>query len=534
MYKFRQRIMSDNSAKKARLVHGFNLALLGLLLCTTLLTGVRAAQEPVQDAVKRTEVLSYEGQNVSSVELAGRPDLKPEELTPLLAQHTGEDFSAAKVDQTVAALQRTGRFKDVQLDLRPEQEGVRVIFILQPAVYFGMYQFPGAEQFPYARLLQVANYSPQEPYSSLDLQKAQDSLLQFLRRNGYFQAEVQPELQLDNANGLANINFKVKLNRLAKFGDIIIQGTTAGEIEHLKGSLRSLGARMKMSAVREGKNYSLKTLENATQFLESHLQNENHLAAQVKLIGANYNPQTNRADISFNVEPGPIVHARLEGARLWPWTKHKLLPIYQQNGLTPELLQEGRQNLLKEFRQKGFFDVKVETETKAQPNGITVLYRVTKGSRKTIEDVAFTGNSHFGEDELDQHVIVEKAHFLSKGSYNESSIKALQAFYQSKGFNQVKVTPQFNAKGRDIVVTFVVDEGPQDTVEAFRVDGNNSVPLDQLAPDGLRLAPVRAEGHRRRPEQNHVSLPGGRLSDRRLPSQSAAFTQRSAQIPGRL
>src|SRR5207244_1971128 len=72
--------------------------------------------------------------------------------------------------------------------------------------------------------------------------------------------------------------------------------------------------------------------------------------------------------------------------------------------------------------------------------------------------------------------------------YNESSIKTLQAFYQSKGFNQVKVTPKFNTKDGNVIVTFAVDEGPQDTVDTFQVAGNSSVPLNQLAPDGLRLA----------------------------------------------
>src|SRR5437588_1013585 len=100
--------VSYNSAKKARLLHRCNLALLGLLLCTTLLAGARAVQEPAQDPVKRTEVLSYEGQKVSSVELAGQPDLNLAAITPLVAQHSGEDFSATKVDQTIAALQHTG------------------------------------------------------------------------------------------------------------------------------------------------------------------------------------------------------------------------------------------------------------------------------------------------------------------------------------------------------------------------------------------------------------------------------------------
>src|SRR5262249_10644844 len=146
------------------------------------------------------------------------------------------------------------------------------------------------------------------------IDKAQQSLLVFLRRNGYFQAEVEPIVQIDKVNGLANVSFNVKLNRLAKFGEIQIQGPTPDEVEHLKSSLQSWRARLKLSAINEGKSYSLKTIQNATALLESHLQSENHLAATVKLIGANYNPETNRADILFDVQPGAIVHANVEGA----------------------------------------------------------------------------------------------------------------------------------------------------------------------------------------------------------------------------
>src|SRR5205814_7845897 len=82
--------------------------------------------------------------------------------------------------------------------------------------------------------------------------------------------------------------------------------------------------------------------------------------------------------------------------------------------------------------------------------------------------------------------------------------KTLQAFYQSKGFNQVKVTPKFDTKGRDVIVTFVVEEGPQDTVETFRIAGNNSVPLKQLAPDGLRLAPNQPDRKSTRLNSSHL------------------------------
>jgi outer membrane protein assembly factor BamA len=459
---------------------------------TSLLAGARALQEQAGSPVNRTEILSYEGEKVSSVELAGQPELNAADFMPLIEQHSGEGFSAAKIDQSIAALQKTGKFREVQLDLRPEQEGVRVMFVLQPAVYFGTYQFSGGEEFAYTRLLQVASYSPQEPYSPVDIEKGTREIQTFLHRNGYFQSEVHPEVHVDEATGLANVDFQIKLNRRAKFGDLVINGPAPDQAQHLKDMLRSIRARLKSSAVREGKSYSLKTLEKATQYLEARLQSEDRLAARVQLIGANYNAETNKADITYDVDIGPIVHGEVSGVRVWPWTRHKLLPIYQQNGLTPELIQEGRQNLLREFRQGGLFggfhDVQVDTETKVEPNGVSVLYKVKQGPRKSIKNVAFSGNDHFDEEELEKHVVVEESRFLWNGSYNEASIKTLQAFYQSKGFNEVKVTPEFNTKGNEVVVTFAVKEGPQDTVENFRIVGNNTLTIQQLAPDGLRLA----------------------------------------------
>jgi outer membrane protein assembly factor BamA len=64
--------------------------------------------------VKQT-LPSYEGQNVSSVELAGRPDIDLGKFTSLLAQREGQPFSQTKVNQTIAALKQTGQFNDVQL-----------------------------------------------------------------------------------------------------------------------------------------------------------------------------------------------------------------------------------------------------------------------------------------------------------------------------------------------------------------------------------------------------------------------------------
>ncbi len=101
-----------------------------------------------------TAGISYEGQRVASVQLAGQPDGTPRKLRALIAQPENAPYSQAKVDETVAALKKSGAAKDVAVEVTPTAQGVTVVFILKPAYYFGVYRFPKAEKvFSYTRLL---------------------------------------------------------------------------------------------------------------------------------------------------------------------------------------------------------------------------------------------------------------------------------------------------------------------------------------------------------------------------------------------
>ena len=231
---------------------------------------------------------SYEGQNVTAVEIAGRPNLDTSKLLPLLQQHAGEPFSKEKMDQSIATLKSAGKFDEVQLQVEPEANGVRVLLIVEPAVWFGIFEFPGAERFTYSRLVQIANYPPQAPFNAGDVQKDSDALLRYFQQQGYFEAEVRPQVNMDTTHNLANVSFMVSLNRRAKFGTVAIANTTPEEAASMSKSLQGLKARLRGAAIRPGKNYRRATLNNAQQYLQKRLEKKSKLAAQVKLSGAAY------------------------------------------------------------------------------------------------------------------------------------------------------------------------------------------------------------------------------------------------------
>src|SRR5579859_2627746 len=90
---------------------------------------------------------SYQGQNVVSIEIAGRPDLTTAQFEPLFAQQAGQPFSKDKVMQTAAAVKAKGNFSVVRIQVNPQPNGVGILLILEPGYYFGIYQFPGASVF---------------------------------------------------------------------------------------------------------------------------------------------------------------------------------------------------------------------------------------------------------------------------------------------------------------------------------------------------------------------------------------------------
>src|SRR5215471_11185073 len=164
---------------------------------------------------------NYEGQTVAAVDLVADPRVPLDPLRPLVQQKTGEPYSNPKVENTIAALRTTGRFTAVVLDIKPEANGLHLTFTLEPALYFGVFDFPGANKgFSYTRLLQVIDIPNQTPYKQDTVAKAEDNLRNFFVSAGYFQAQIQPEPQFDETHMLASVVFHVNLGKRAKVGNV--------------------------------------------------------------------------------------------------------------------------------------------------------------------------------------------------------------------------------------------------------------------------------------------------------------------------
>jgi outer membrane protein insertion porin family len=397
------------------------------------------------------------------------------------------------VQASVAALNRTSRFSKVTVNVEPEAAGLRVSFVLEPAYYVGVIEFPGATKaFTYNRLLQVVNLPDEEVFDKERVPQATEALLQFFRTNGYFQAKVSADTSLIEEDRLANVRFNVALGKRAKIGNVSIQGPDPAETAALVHSVRSLRATLTSSSLKHGKSYTPERVKAATAALRRTLAKQKHLANKIEVNPPQYHADTNRVDLSFHVEVGPVVVLKATGAKLsilpFVGTRRmkKLVPIYSEEAIDRELVNEGRQNLLNFFQEKGYFDADVKTVFQRTPEQISVTYQINKGTKHKVDDISFVGNSALSDGELLRQVAVQKKHLLSRGKFSQkllrASVNGITAAYQNHGYQEAKVTPEVVDHEPEIDVTFQIAEGPQTTVANLILQGNEHYPYNELSP----------------------------------------------------
>src|ERR1700736_2415773 len=76
---------------------------------------------------------AYQGETVTAVDLVANPHVNVKPFRALVTQKPGEPYSEQDVQASVAALEKTGKFGKVNVNVTPETRGLRLSFILEPA-----------------------------------------------------------------------------------------------------------------------------------------------------------------------------------------------------------------------------------------------------------------------------------------------------------------------------------------------------------------------------------------------------------------
>ena len=271
--------------------------------------------------------------------------------------------------------------------------GCGLIFVVTENYFNGVVRVDGAPQkgSPKAHQLVASSqldlgdvFSEDKVVSSIQRMK------KILADNGYYEAEITYTLHPNAQDHQMAITFHVTPGTMARVGAVTIEGDAGIPAEQVRS----------LTKLKEGGKVSTERVTRALERLRKHYQKNAHLEAEVTLINRQYHPDTDRLDYVFKVQQGPTVNIATQGDGVSKSQLRKLVPVYEENSVDDDLLNEGRRNLRDYLQTKGYFDATVEVEREPSPekNHLDIVYKIDPGVRHKLTVIKIEGNKYFRTD----------------------------------------------------------------------------------------------------------------------------------------
>ena len=400
-------------------------------------------------------------------------------LTETVGIHPGEPYHAGVIRDSIERLFATGRYEDVQVDAADSPAGVSLRYFTRGAWFIGHVGTEGDLSDPPSpsQLVSAAKLELGMPFDEPQLAVAEASLLQLLRSNGYFNAQVGHQLRFDAAQQQVHITFQVTTGKRTNYGPPQVTGNT------------SVLTPRQIERATPWRNFLLPGYRGITQNrtrdgingIRLKLQNAGNLLATVTLDSLQPAPGSTRAAPQITVVPGPLVEITATGAKISRKQIRENVPVFEEHTVDADLLREGSLNLRDYLQRRGYFEASVRLENARTAGETTRIgYSVIPGSRHRLVALTISGNKYFDTRTIRERMfIVPRSFELRAGRYSESlrrrDEQVISDLYRDNGFRDAKVTSavsdDYRGKGGDLAVTFQIEEGPQYKVSSLEIAG---------------------------------------------------------------
>jgi outer membrane protein assembly complex protein YaeT len=439
---------------------------------------------PSGDPLPLTERGIYDGMKVHDIQFQGDFGPAPQQLIPLLAQRENEPFSRVKLRRSLQNLYATGRYADLQVEAQrtPDAE-VSLVFVAKENYFIGPVRFARIPKSPPTRnqLLDATKLQLGELLTQQKLDRAFVNLKNVLADNGYHLAVVTSQSQFHADTQQVDITFNIEPGPIAHVGEVKVTSDAGYPPEEIR----------EIAKLHPGDRVVASHVNRALERLRKKYQNSDRLEAQVAITDQVYHSPSNTLDYVISIQRGPIVDVYVEGAKLPKGIVKKYVPVYEENAVDEDLLNEGSRNLRDYFQTKGYFDVSVTftQQTIAGSGRQNIIYQVNRGKQHKLVAVVIEGNHYFRTDDLADRMLTQPSNLLLRhGRYSQSllarDVQSIQDLYTANGFQKVNARGEtqddYQGINGNMRVVVRIDEGPQTRVAHLNIAGNNKVPASEI------------------------------------------------------
>jgi outer membrane protein insertion porin family len=531
----------DSAASRDVTLKGFVLIFVVLLLAPVGAAGAVRAESGTESrsdvrAVAPPDLTRYEGRTVESVELVFEDATADEaalaELRSRLRIGAGQRFSAVLVRESLLELFETQRVSDARVEATdatgaPGPDGrprVRLRFIVRPQVVvgdidieIGVTEGTGiAEDELRAR---VNLLEPGMRITEQALRRSADAIQVYLRDRGFYRATVEYEQRLDPSRTRATIAYRVEPGppTLLESFTLNVRGLDAAN------GFDPAAVRAALP-LQSGNLFSVQRLAESVASVRRAVIDRGFLSPRFEEPELRFDPATNRMSVTLVGDIGPKVEVAILGYELSEERRRELLPVTREGTIEPSAIEEGARRLEIRLQEEGYFFADVTTECAVTPpipqeqvaplfpgeegigscdlinpdevtgRSVRIAYNVERGRRFELTDVRIEGTEAITFADVEDDLRTRTANILGfipffglgRGYTSNEALqrdrRTIEARMRDLGYRQaaVSVRQGVSLEGDNLIINFIVNQGPLTRVADIEVRGNQLFTAERL------------------------------------------------------
>lgn len=478
-----------------------------LLACLALPAGAQSQFEgrPIADVI-----VTFEGtdKNVAANET----------FRNIAADALGSTYSTVRVRESIEKLYNTKQIASVIVEASDVAAGVAVRFIIRRKTQAQrvIVELPEDDESKITEqelLFRLNLLDPGTAITDQTLQNNADEILDYLRDRGFFKAEVSYSQRPIDSETEVGVTFRVVPNEQAT-------------VESFTFNVAGFDSARLVDEVnlKPGSPFTREKLAADVEKVRSILRQNDYLAPTLDEPRVVYDRDRNTIAITLNGKVGPVVEVDVEAEhdRVGGRTQNRLLPVKREGTLDYAAIVEGERRLETHYQEQGYFFVDVTPVCSIEPppdagdgtaakndtefqcaalssadlenKKVTVRYRVDLNRQLRLTDIRLQGTSQFTIDEIKTVLESQEANILGiiplfgygRGYTSERLLEqdaaTIRSLLRELGYRDatVRVNQGVSPDGEELIITFVVEEGPRTTISEIEIEGNSAFSDDVL------------------------------------------------------
>lgn len=408
----------------------------------------------------------------------------------LILLQEGRPFSKSLLDDSVSLLKTSGRFEDVTVEARPQQEGTVVAFRLKPYLIIKDIKVSGEYPLFTKDILNVMSVYVGD-YLRPDLPGEQEPLIkQYLVTEGFIDPVVKVAVIPDGKDGTAIIEVSLTKDIFYTLHSLTIKGNRNVSENRIK--LR-MSTWTRSFFPGSSSRFREKTLKDDIRNLTSFYRKIGFADAEIS-YSTDLNPRSGNASVSVRIQEGPRYKVSFSGnEEFFGFTLKNQLVLFTEGNRSGSGLRKSIRNIRELYRNNGYPSASVKTEEEVEGSGDQEIRKIdfviSEGPQVVVREITFRGTAAFTQDELRSRMNIWKKTLPVVGKrlfvrdLLDQDIREIRTLYIQNGFAKADIKEElaWDEDRKHVSIALNILEGVRTIVSSISFEGITVISPEQAS-----------------------------------------------------